>query len=77
MEHLVNTPIFFCTESHNETNSPASRLSKNTLGNTFLQREQRTSVEKYGKLKKTKKTINIYVVFIKEIDPCERWYKIG
>lgn len=74
MEHLVNTPIFFCTESHNETNSPASRLSKNTLGNTFLQREQRTSVEKYGKLKKT---INIYVVFIKKIDPCERWYKIG
>lgn len=74
MEHLVNTPIFFCTESHNETNSPASRLSKNTLGNTFLQREQRTSVEKYGKLKKK---INIYVVFIKKIDPCERWYKIG
>lgn len=74
MEHLVNTPIFFCTESHNETNSPASRLSKNTLENTFLQREQRTSVEKYGKLKKT---INIYVVFIKKIDPCERWYKIG
>lgn len=42
---------------------PLQDCKKNTLGNAFLQREQRTSVEKYGKLKKT---INIYVVFIKK-----------